>query len=171
MTLIRTPSEYVTSYAPPKGPVLLLTCMDLRLLDEIVEFMSHDNLTNRYDQVIFAGASLGALGAPGVKRPGGKGNYLNWKKTFLDHFVAAYKLRQFTDVYILEHRDCGAYEKVFKVGGPFKDCEHKDEEKLHRKYARRLEKLIQQRAKKEGFDEIRVMKFLMDLRGHVSLLE
>jgi hypothetical protein len=55
MPLIRLPSEHDVSYAPARGPVLLLTCMDLRVLDEVTEFMDHDGLTNRYDHVILAG--------------------------------------------------------------------------------------------------------------------
>ena len=39
--------------------VLLLSCMDLRLLDEIVAYMDGRNLTDRYDHVILAGAAWG----------------------------------------------------------------------------------------------------------------
>lgn len=45
MPIIRLPSEHDTSYPPARGPVLLLSCMDLRLLDEIVQFIDHDGLT------------------------------------------------------------------------------------------------------------------------------
>jgi hypothetical protein len=35
--------------------------------------------------------------------------YAHWKQTFFDHLEAAYHLHHIEDVYILEHRHCGAY--------------------------------------------------------------
>lgn len=46
-------------YPAPRKNVLLLSCMDLRLIDDICEFMEGDNLANRYDQLVFAGAAAG----------------------------------------------------------------------------------------------------------------
>jgi hypothetical protein len=54
--------EFDISYAPARGPVLLLSCMDLWLMDEVSQFMAHDGLVNQYDHVIMAGAALGAFG-------------------------------------------------------------------------------------------------------------
>jgi len=102
------------SYPPPLGNVLLLSCMDLGLLDNTLAFMNHGNLTNRYDHVILAGASLGALG-------GGGGEFAHWRQTFFDHLGAACELHAVEDVYILEHRHCGAYHKVFQVVPDFGD--------------------------------------------------
>lgn len=167
MPIVRLPSQHDTSYAPARGPVLLLSCMDLRVLDEIVQFMDHDNLANRYDHVVFAGAALGALGAPGAKPK----EYPHWKDAFFDHLQAAVDLHQVQDVYILEHRNCGAYHKVFKVCPDFGDTERerKAEAECHLKYANRLEKEIQKWAKPRGI-KLRVAKFLMDLRGRVAPL-
>lgn len=39
---------------PPRKHVMLLSCMDQRLLDETVRFMNALNLHNRYDQVALA---------------------------------------------------------------------------------------------------------------------
>ena len=52
-------SQSFRPYPPPRKNVLLLSCMDLRLIDDLVPFMDGDNLTNRYDQLVFAGAALG----------------------------------------------------------------------------------------------------------------
>ncbi len=49
------------SYAPPRHNVLLLSCIDLRLIDELAAFMDRDNLTNRYDHLVYAGAALGVM--------------------------------------------------------------------------------------------------------------
>jgi hypothetical protein len=51
--------------------------MDLRLLDNLVKFMSFENLENRYDQFILAGAAAGAMQMP------------SWHKAFFDHLVVA----------------------------------------------------------------------------------
>ncbi len=40
---------------------LLLSCMDYRLVDDVARYMDGRGLTNDYDHVILAGASLGAL--------------------------------------------------------------------------------------------------------------
>ena len=152
------------SYPPPRGNVLLLSCMDLRLLDDIIVFMHQDNLSNRYDQFILAGAALGALG-------GCDENYAHWKKAFFDHLGAAVQLHNIQDVYILEHRNCGAYHKVFRVASEFgdTDSELKKEADCHRKYARLLEDEIAAWCKIEQV-QLRVRSFLMGVRGDVSLL-
>lgn len=164
MPVIRLPSEQDTSYPAARGPVLLLSCMDLRLMDEIVQFMDHDGLANRYDHVILAGSSLGALGAPGATA-----DLSHWKKTFEEHLATAYKLHHIKDVYILEHRDCGAYKEFLGDAGEFDD-EHANEEELcHRKYADLLKAAILEWGDKNGA-KLNVKAFLMDLRGKVSYL-
>jgi hypothetical protein len=162
MPLIRLPSEQDVSYPPARGPVLLLSCMDLRLLDEVVQFMDHDGLTNRYDHVILAGAALGALGA-------GQTAFEHWHKTFMEHLQAAYELHHIKDVYILEHRDCGAYRKFLGTDGVFNDDEAAEEEACHRKYADQLKAKIDEWATKAGA-KLLVKSFLMDLRGRVTPL-
>lgn len=160
------------SYAPPRGNVLLLSCMDLRLLDEIVAFMNHDNLANRYDHVVFAGAALGALGAPGAKDEHGKPIDVSyWRRVFFDHLRRAIELHDVKDVYILEHRNCGAYYKVFHVCEDFgnSEAERAAEAECHGNYATLLEGEITAWASQEGV-ALRTHKFLMGLRGEVSVL-
>lgn len=160
--MIRVNSDQNTKYPPARGPVLLLSCMDLRLLDEIVDFMDHDGLTNRYDHVILAGASLGALG-------GCKKEYKHWKKTFFDHLEAAIDLHRVKDVYILEHRDCGAYIKFLGEKGEFTDETLNEEHLCHQKYAHLLKDEIQAWCSEKKL-KLNVKAFLMDLRGDVEVL-
>lgn len=40
---------------------LLLSCMDYRLVDEIERYMSGRGLRDKYDHIVLAGASLGAV--------------------------------------------------------------------------------------------------------------
>lgn len=175
--MCQTMAEYKLEHPAPRGPVLLLSCIDLRLLDEIVRFMAADGLTNRYDHITLAGASLGALGVPRKK---GKLRKRKWKKTFFGHMDVAYGMRKFKEVYIIEHRDCGAYKEFLGPAGEFDDGKAAEEEACHRKYVRMLEKAIRIWANVKKQDDtaqtrkdrrkIRVRAFLMDLRGRVRYL-
>ena len=146
-------------YPPARGNVLLLSCMDLRLLDDIIRFMDHDNLTNRYDQFILAGAALGAV----VNE--------HWDTAFFEHLDVACKLHAVRDVYILEHRNCGAYKVFLGESGAFDDTpEHHDAEReLHRQYAHQLADKIRTWSHSNKYP-LHVHSFLMDLRGNVELL-
>ena len=104
-------------HTSPRKNVLMLSCMDLRLLDNLVAFMNFENLENRYDQFILAGAAAGAMVMP------------SWRKAFFDHLVLAVALHQIKYVYIIEHRDCGAYEEFFH-----KSYVHYDEVEGHNCY-------------------------------------
>lgn len=133
--------------------------MDLRLLDDIVRFMDQDNLTNRYDQFILAGAALGAS----VNS--------HWNTVLFEHLDVACKLHNVRDVYILEHRNCGAYKVFLGEQGDFDDTgEHHDAERhLHNEYAQQLAAKIRDWSQTSGY-ALRVHCFLMDLRGNVELL-
>ncbi|WP_406698783.1 hypothetical protein V5E97_07840 [Singulisphaera sp. Ch08] len=135
-------------YAPPHN-VLLLSCMDLRLLDETVAFMDGIGMINRYDHVILAGASLGACydGLP------------HWGQTFWDHVDIARELHDIREIYILEHRQCGAYLKLLG----FAAWESEELEALaHAEVASRLKSQIQVR-----HSDLGVRAFLMGLSGAV----
>lgn len=132
--------------------ILLLSCMDLRLLDEIVAYMDGRNLTNRYDHVILAGAALGVVHAA----------HGHWAKTFWDHLALARELHEVSEVHILEHRECGAYRKL--LGLDFAN-DPEAERRKHAEAAHALETLI-------GLQhpDLTVRGFLMDLDGQVSPL-
>jgi hypothetical protein len=142
MTILGTPQ------APPYN-ILLLSCMDLRLLDETVAFMDGIGMTNRYDHVILAGASLGASyeGLP------------HWGQTFWEHVDLAKELHDVKEVYILEHRQCGAYFKL--LGLDFGD-DQLAETQAHAEVASRLKSQIRAR-----HPDLGVRGFLMDLSGGV----
>ncbi|QDA58949.1 hypothetical protein [Hymenobacter jejuensis] len=147
-------------YPAARGNVLLLSCMDLRLLDDIVRFMEHDNLTNRYDQFILAGAALGSAMNE------------HWNTAFFEHLAVACQLHGVRDVYILEHRNCGAYQVFLGDEGTFDDShQHHDNERcLHNQYAQQLAAKIRDWSQTSGY-VLQVQCFLMDLRGNVELLQ
>ena len=144
--------------------------MDLRLIDDLVPFMEGDNLTNRYDQLVFAGAALGVI----------QKDHAAWFDTFFQHLDVAVMLHGIHDVYIMEHRHCGAYAKFLGKKGNYGDSpkEMKREEADHRKYAFLLRDKIRQHCAKKidaaedpEVWELNVRCFLMDLRGTVTWLK
>lgn len=82
-----------------EAEVLLLTCMDFRFFELIAKLMAEAKLTGQYDQVVLAGAALGAV-VP--QKP-------HWHQTFFDHVDLAIKLHKIKAIVVLEHRNCGAY--------------------------------------------------------------
>ena len=163
-------SNHFRPYPPPRKNVLLLSCMDLRLIDDLVPFMEGDNLNNRYDQLVFAGAALGVI----------QKDHASWYDVFFQHLDIAVQLHDIRDVYLMEHRNCGAYEKFLGKKGEYGDSarEMRREERDHRKYAFQLrDKIFEhcankvaQGAQPEVWD-VHVRCFLMDLRGSVLWLK
>jgi hypothetical protein len=139
--------------------------MDLRLIDNIVVFMSHDNLTNSYDQFILAGASLGHFAETNRDDYTAKAwkNHLDWRKALADHIQLAIDLHDVGDVYIMEHRCCGAYKHFLRH--PPDTTDASGEAHAHKKYADSFMKYIQRK-----HSALHVHSFLMDLRGNVELL-
>ena len=139
--------------------------MDVRLIDGIGAFMRRDNLTNRYDHLILAGSSLGVL----------QTTFPSWRETFFQHLEIALELRQPRDVYIIEHRNCGAYRKF--LGQDFGDTpeEHERETRAHAEKAFELADAIRDHmAAREPVPgqptSLNVHCFLMDLRGEMEFL-
>lgn len=79
--------------------VLLLSCMDYRLIDDLIAFMDARGLRGNYDHVILAGASLGVL----------TDRHPDWGRTFWEHVDAAIQLHHINKIMVVDHRDCGAY--------------------------------------------------------------
>lgn len=154
---------FTLRHIPARKNVLLISCMDLRLIDNLVEFMHVDNLTNRYDQYIMAGVGLTATHNP------------QWLEALWVHLNFAYIKHDVRDVYIVEHRDCGAYKAFAHL--EYKDSE-KDQEKEwkdHYTHAKKLKQVIEAEAAKNeenrNWKDLRVQCFMMDLRGGVKLLD
>lgn len=82
---------------------LALTCMDYRLVDDAVHFFNGLHLTNEYDQVSLAGASLAAVSS----------KFPSSNTAFWDHVEIAKTLHHIKKVIVLDHRDCGAFKVAF----------------------------------------------------------
>ncbi|WP_373651671.1 hypothetical protein [Schlesneria sp. DSM 10557] len=197
------------SYDAPKKYVLVLSCVDARLLDDLVGFLDHDNLTNRYYHVTLPGTSLGLTDRwkkdrpkpckenqqkPNENLPVGsfvrkepcypidlEDQFARWRLTFIDQVKAALILTegQLTDIYIVQHEDCGAFR--FYMEKNSSDMSDNDELEMHESYSQALVDDI-----KASFREVynaidtncipvqekmpRLHTFYMDLRGHVTHL-
>ncbi|CAO3379699.1 carbonic anhydrase [Azospirillum argentinense] len=138
--------------AQPAGEVdaLLLSCMDYRLIDDIGRYMDGRGLTNRYDHVILAGASLGAL----------TDRKKAWGEAFWDHVAVAKQLHRIRRVMVMDHRDCGAY-RVFLNTDVAADPER--ETAVHAEQLRALGTAIKAR-----HPDLEVELLLMALDGSVE---
>ncbi len=131
---------------------LLLSCMDYRLVDDTVRYMDGRALTNKYDHVVLAGASLGAL--QDKKR--------SWGPTFWEHLDVAIQLHGIHRVMVLDHRDCGAY-KVFLGERAVENAAA--ETKAHSTKLRAFAKLLKKKHK-----HLAIELLLMDLQGAVEVI-
>jgi hypothetical protein len=135
-----------------KAQALVLNCMDFRLVDEGVQYFNARGLRNNYDQVILAGASIGALGKLGP----------DWAATFWKHVETAKTLHHIEKVIVLDHRDCGAYKIVF---GADSIADKSIETALHRSQMILLREELKKRHPEMGFEGA-----LMGLNGWVENL-
>jgi len=178
---LRTLQE--SGYRPPKKYVLVLSCVDARLLDDLVQFLDQDNLTNRYYHVTLPGTALGLTDR--VREDTCDSDLLEqfarWRLTFIDQVRAALILTQgkVTDIYVVQHEDCGAFRVYLNKDSD--EMQGDDEKEMHRDYACALYEDIN-----ANFDTVynpvdcdgnRVQKkkpvvhmFYMDLRGNVEHL-
>ncbi len=117
---------------------LVLTCIDYRFLDEIPKYLHTQAPGDTFDHAILAGASLGLF----------SGVYPNWATTFWDHLEVSIALHQIRTVYILDHRDCGAYREFYAL--PPRPADNSPdlpnylamETAIHQHYMDRLKSLI-----------------------------
>ncbi len=82
---------------------LAITCIDYRLVDDAVRYFDHRKMTNDYDQVSLAGASLAAV----------SDKFPTSNAAFWDHVGIAKTLHHIHKVVVVDHRDCGAYKVAF----------------------------------------------------------
>jgi len=116
---------------PPqyKAEVLLLTCMDFRFFLKIAEEMKGI----RYDHVILAGAALGAV-VPAKQT--------TWKPTFFDHLGLARRLHCIEEVWVFEHRGCGAYGPAPGFGVLPPPFTPEREREVHEEYVQILRRML-----------------------------
>jgi hypothetical protein len=133
---------------------LLLSCMDYRVVDDITRYMDGRGMTDKYDHIILAGASLGAV----------TGKFPAWNQTFWEHLAVAIKLHRIHKVFVMDHRDCGAYRVVFNYDYA---QDRAAERKIHAETLHSLRAAIRQRH--AAIREVELL--LMGLDGKVETVE
>lgn len=139
-------------HAAGEADALLLSCMDFRLIDKTELYMAGRGLRSKYDHIILAGASLGAL----TER------YPAWGKTFWEHLEVAIRLHKIHKVFVMDHRDCGAYKVIFD-----EDLSRTPEREkaVHVSQLKQLSRRI-----KERYPGFEVELLLMSLDGTVEII-
>lgn len=141
---------YQSSRAAGHTEALVLSCMDYRLVDDTEHYFTERGMKDKYDHIVLAGASLGAV----------TDKYPAWNQTFWDHLGVAIQLHNIVKVIVLDHRDCGAYKVI--IGEDF----GKTPEKETAVHTAQLNKLMQQI--KAKYPSLEVELLLMDLAGKVE---
>ncbi len=176
----------IEEYRLPHKNILVISCIDLRLTDNLLHFLHHDNLHNRYDHFALAGTSLCTHAAHEHRHrfdPKALKDYDHFKpwKTTLDHHLAiAVKLHDIKDVYIIEHEDCGAY-KEFLIDGTGTFSSWDEEYQCHKEFALTLAREIHDKILTKDIVKnseivtesykLSVHCFFIDLRGNVRLMD
>jgi hypothetical protein len=166
--------SYPPDHPAPEKNLLLISCIDLRLTDDLVRFMDHENLTNRYDHVILAGASLGVSLGHELKKWSATDSYQfeAWWQVLKEHIGIAVALHYIEDVYVVEHEGCGAYKNFVRpeyLEAGEVECQKESAWLLARRIAGLEFPSPYKKAKSDTY-HLRVQCFRIDLRGSVSLL-
>ncbi|OHX12106.1 carbonic anhydrase [Chromobacterium sphagni] len=140
------------AWAADGTDVLLLSCMDYRLIDETSTFMNQQGLRDKYDHIILAGASLGAV----------TDKYPAWNTTFWQHLQVAIDLHGVKRVMLLDHRDCGAYKVIL---GEDLAQDPARETLVHAGKLGQLRRLIN-----DKYPRLKVEAYLMGMDGKVETL-
>ena len=141
-------SESQDQLTAHNAKALILTCMDFRLLDDVVTFMNKIGYNNNYDQFILAGGSLGF----------NQDVYNDWKKTLDKHINLALELHHIKEIIIIDHMKCGAYKIFYNK----KDFTHDEELALHNENINKFKKYIN-----TTYPKLKVKGFIMNLDGSV----
>jgi len=144
--------------------ILIITCIDYRLMDEVVIALNQLGFNNLYDQFILAGASLGFnYGTVDSSLVPLSDNY--WQQTFYDNVDIAISLHHIKQIFLIDHCDCGAYEAFYNV--EFDNCG--DPVSLERHYdnlALAASTITEKYKDTYGVGEgITVKKYIMELNG------
>jgi carbonic anhydrase len=129
---------------------LMLSCMDYRLVDDLVAYMNGEGLKDDYDLVVLAGAAIGAVNEA----------FSEWHLTFWEHLDAAITLHHIQEVIVIDHRDCGAAKLA--LGAEAVDTPEK-ETAVHAEAIRELARQVKEKHPTLGF-----AGYLMGLDGTVE---
>lgn len=111
---------------------LVVTCMDYRVVDETTHWFDAKGMTNNYDLVALAGATLAATSP----------KFPNSNAAFWDHVGFAKQLHHISKVVMVDHFDCGAYRLA---AGATENMARDPEIALHKAEMVKLKAALKQR--------------------------
>ena len=145
MFFIKTQNQLVAHNAK----ALVLSCIDFRLIDDMVYFLNSIGLNNNYDDFILAGASLGY----------NQTKFAHWAKTLDDHIDISLKLHKIKEIIVIDHIECGAYKTFYDKPDGFS---RNDEIELHKKNMQEFSDKM-----KTKHPDLKVSMYIMNLDGSV----
>lgn len=130
--------------------MVVVSCMDLRMVTETVTMLNSNGYSGQYDLVSVAGSAL-SVGLENRRHLTSecRCQLSAWKETICSHVDLAGKLHGAKEVWFIDHEDCGAYAHYY-------GDETVSEEKQHRNILGRMPKY---------FPDIKVRTFWMGLDG------
>lgn len=135
----------------PQAQALVLSCIDFRFLEYQYSFLGQQGLSQAYDWVALAGASLALTGFPHPAEA----------ETFWDQLDLSKQLHNIAQVIIFDHQNCGAYAQVHPL--PFGD--RQAEENFHGNYLHQARAQIQER-----YPDLTVKLYFIELTGQVNVI-
>lgn len=143
-TPIKTQNQLVATNAK----ALLISCMDFRLIDDLVYALNKMGYNNNYNNIILAGASLGYNQTVNDA----------WRKTVDDHIQLSQRMHNITQIIVIDHMMCGAYKMLYNKP----DLTRDEELKLHKENFIKFRKLM-----KYKYPKLEILTYLMDIDGTI----
>lgn len=133
-----------------KAVVLLISCIDFRLRDEVETLMEKIGLLDHYDEVVLPGASVALAGE----------KYPHWVTAAAEAIKIAKDMHGFKQIIILDHKDCGAFKAAY---GNDKMSDPGLEESAHKDQMKKAMALIHHK-----FPDLKVYVYIMGIDGKVE---
>lgn len=132
--------------------LMVLSCIDPRLVTDVHDYMTAQNLRGQFSQFVIAGGPIGVV-APA---------FAKWQPAFWDNLAATIQLHNIKRVFGLTHRDCGAAKIAY---GEAAVATPAAEEATHRRALAQFTAAVKKKQPKLG-----VSTGIMALNGSVELI-
>lgn len=105
--------------------VLIITCIDFRLIDDALYYMNRRGYVNDYDQFILIGGSLGYNTGMNLSKETQYSNTIPsspkdpngniWQTVADQHIETAINLHGISKIILMDHTDCAAFKLFYKL--------------------------------------------------------
>jgi len=125
---------------------MILSCMDFRLVDDMIVRLNEIGYIDNYDAFVLAGASLGYNGIRYTE---------GWGAQFNEHVRLAIGLHDIKEIIMIDHMKCGAYTLHYgDVAGTYEEEQH------HKNNLAAAAKTLH-----AEFPDLTIKAFLIDIEG------